>query len=72
VFISRVEPTSPAEKAGIMANDEILSINFTRIRDYTLDSITNMFKSQNGRTLLIEVARGEKIFLKLITLKRRL
>ncbi|MES2417652.1 MAG: aspartyl protease family protein [Bacteroidota bacterium] len=71
-FVSRVEPDSPAEKAGILANDEILSINFIRIKDYTLESITSLFKSQNGKTLLIEVARGEKISIKLITLKRRL
>lgn len=72
VFISRIEPASPAEKAGILADDEILSINFVKASNYSLDDVTGIFKSQNDRTLLIEVARGKKILVKLVTLKRRL
>ncbi len=71
-FVSRVEPASPAEKAGILANDEILSINFLRVSNYSLDDITNALKSENGKTILIEFVRNEKIYIKLITLKRRL
>lgn len=72
VFISRVEPASPAEKAGILANDEILSINFLGIANYTLDSIINLLKSEDGKTILIEFARKDKVSIKLLTLKRRL
>ena len=72
VFISRVEPSSPAEKAGILANDEILSINFLGIENYSFDSIINLLKSENGRTILIEFERNDKVYIKLLTLKRRL
>ena len=72
VFVSRVEPASPAEKAGILADDEILSINFKRISEYSIDHITDLLKSENGRTLLIEFSRQDKIYIKLLTLKRRL
>lgn len=72
VYISRVEPASPAEKAGIQANDEIISINFMEIRKYSFDGIVNLLKSENGRTILIEFVRNEKVYIKLLTLKRRL
>lgn len=72
VFISRIEPFSPAEKAGILADDEILSINFVKVSSYSLDDVAGILKSQHDRTLLIEVARGKKILVKLVTLKRRL
>ncbi len=71
-FISRVEPASPAEKAGILANDEILSINFSGVRNYTFDSIVNLLKSENGKTILVEFIRNDKVYIKLLTLKRRL
>ncbi|MCY1520985.1 hypothetical protein D9M68_557810 [compost metagenome] len=72
VFVSRVEPESPAEKAGIQAKDEILSINFLKVGDYTLDAITKLLKSENGKTVLIEFERNDKIYIKLLALKRRL
>ena len=72
VFISRVEPASPAEKAGILANDEILSINFASIGNYSLDDVINLLKSENGRTILIEFVRNGKVYIKLLVLKRRL
>jgi hypothetical protein len=72
VFISRVEPASPAEKAGILANDEILSINFMGVNNYSLDNIINLLKSENGRTVLIEFVRNGKVYIKLLALKRRL
>lgn len=72
VFISRIESGSPAEKAGFLVDDEILAINFINANTYSLDNIVGLLKSENGRTLLIEVARGNKILIKLITLKRRL
>lgn len=72
VFISRVEPASPAEKAGILANDEILSINFMAIDTYSFDSIINLLKSENGKNVLIEFMRDGKVYVKLLALKRRL
>ncbi|MBC7616291.1 MAG: aspartyl protease family protein [Pedobacter sp.] len=72
VFVSRIEPASPAEKAGILANDQILSINFLGITNYTFDSIINLLKSENGRTILVEFMRNDKVYIKLLTLKRRL
>ncbi|MEJ5993871.1 aspartyl protease family protein [Pedobacter sp. Du54] len=72
VLVSRVEPASPAERAGILPNDEILSINFLRTNEYTLDNITNLLKSENGKTILIEFSRNGRVYVKLLALKRRL
>lgn len=72
VFVSRVEPSSPAEKAGILADDEILSINFLGIKKYTFDSIINLLKEANGKTVLVEFVRNERVYIKLLVLKRRI
>jgi hypothetical protein len=70
-LLGRIEPDSPAEKAGFQERDELLSINFKRIEEYTLDQISNLFKSGNGRTVVVEVLRDNVIIVKLLRLKKR-
>ncbi|RZK21915.1 MAG: hypothetical protein EOO43_10260 [Flavobacterium sp.] len=43
-FIGRIEAGSPAAKAGIVENDELLSLNLKPIEQYSLDDISKFFK----------------------------
>ncbi|MFI5451501.1 aspartyl protease family protein [Pedobacter sp. UC225_61] len=70
-FISRLETDSPAEKGGLLVDDEITSINFKPIYSYSLDDISNLFKSNDGQAVLIEIWRKDRTIVKLIRLKRR-
>lgn len=70
--VSRVEPDSPAEKAGILADDEILSINFVTTEKYSIDDIEGLFKSYQDRKIVIEISRDKTRYIKLLTLKRRI
>lgn len=70
--IGRIEKDSPAEIAGLLANDVITAINFKAIETYTLDEIGNLFKSDNGKTVLVEIYRGNRTYIKLLKLKKRI
>jgi predicted aspartyl protease len=72
IFIGRIEKDSPAEKAGFMVHDEIMSLNLKLIQDYTLEEVSKLLKSQDGRTVLIEIVRDKKNIIKLLKLKRRI
>ncbi len=72
VFVSRIEKESPAEKAGIQVNDEIISINFSPIENYNIDKIGNLLKGENGRTVVIEFVRGTQHMIKLLRLVRKI
>lgn len=71
-FISRIEPGSPAEKAGFRVDDEILSINFESIQRYTLQKINQLLQKESQGQLIFEVGRDEDILFKMITLRRRI
>ncbi len=72
VIISRVEPGSPADEVGLEKDDEIMSINFKPTADMTLEQIDGIFKSQNDRSLLLEIFHDKKYDDVIITLKRRI
>lgn len=71
-FIGRIEPGSPADKIGIKEQDEIISLDFKDIQSYSLEQITNLFKSENEKTVIIEIVRDNKAIVKLLKLKRRI
>lgn len=56
LVITRIEPSSPAEKAGLVKGDEILAINFKPVSEIPLSEIDGMFKSRNGRNFVIDIA----------------
>lgn len=72
IIISRVEPGSAGDKIGLEKDDEIVSINFKKIADMTLEEVDNLFKSQNDRSLLLEVYHDKRYDNVIITLKRRI
>ncbi len=71
-FISRIEPGSPAEKAGFRVDDEILSINFESIQRYTLEKINQLLQKESQGQLIFGVGRDDDILFKMITLRRRI
>lgn len=72
VFIGRIEKGSPAEKAGFLEQDEIVSINLKYIEQFTLEEIGKVFKSGDGMAVLVEIVRNNKNIIKLLKLKRRI
>jgi hypothetical protein len=71
VIISRVEPGSAADELGLEKDDEILSINLKPVSKMTLEEIDALFKSQNDRSLLLEIYHDKKTDRVILTLKRR-
>ncbi len=74
IFISRVEPQSPAAAAGLQKDDEILSINFKPVDQMTMAEIDNIFRSREERSLLIDIMpnNSKKRERVIITLIRRI
>ncbi|MDP3467142.1 MAG: aspartyl protease family protein [Daejeonella sp.] len=59
LIITRVEPSSAAEQAGLMRGDEILAINFRAVSEMSLSEIDAMFRSRNGRSFVIDILSNE-------------
>ncbi len=72
LIVSRIEPQSPAELAGVKINDEIISINFKKADTYTLEEINNLFRNSEGQTVVLELYRKDGFTVKLLRLKRRI
>lgn len=72
VFIGRIEKGSPADKAGFLEQDEIVSINLKYIEQFTLEEVGKIFKSGDGMVVLVEIVRNNKNIIKLLKLKRRI
>lgn len=68
--ISRVDEGSAGADLGILPGDEILSVNFTRSSKLTLEEIIKIFCGEEGKTVFLEVARGEEITFKALKLKK--
>lgn len=71
-YISRIEPDSPAEKAGILVDDEIVSINFVPASSYKLNEINNLFKSADGKNIILTIFRNNELIIKVFRLKQRI
>ena len=72
IIVSRIEPGSPADEIGLEPGDEITAINFRPVAEMSLEQIDNLFRSRNGRNLLIEVFHDGKYDRVILTLKRRI
>jgi hypothetical protein len=74
ILISRVEPGSAGDEAGISANDEITSINFRSVSKMSMVEIDNIFRSRDNRNILVEVyhEKDKKYETVVLTLKRRI
>jgi hypothetical protein len=71
-IINRIDENSPATAAELLVGDEIIAINFKPTRLMTLDEITEILRSRNGRSVLLDVVRGQDLYKTVIELKRRI
>jgi len=72
LIISRVEPGSPADLAGLEKDDEIVSINFKPVYKMGVEDVDNLLKSRSERSLLLDIFHDKKYDRVIITLKRRI
>ncbi len=72
LIVGRVEPGSAADNVGIKKDDEIAFINFKPIGKMTIEQIDNLFRSKDGRNLLLEVYRNNNYMRVVLTLKKRI
>lgn len=71
-LINKIEPDSPADLVGLMEGDEIISLNFKKIDDYSLDEVGAVLKAKNGYSVILEIWRGKSSLIKLLKLKKRI
>ena len=58
-LVLRVMPDSPAAAGGIEINEELLSINFLPVSAFSLTQLSQLLRSQDGRTLLLLLRRPD-------------
>jgi hypothetical protein len=71
-FVNRIERGSPADDLGIKIGDQLLRINFNSTDKLSLDEIIKLLSSKNGRSLYLEMARNNEVYVSVLTLKRRI
>lgn len=60
--IDMVRADSPAQLAGLRRDDKILAVNGRTASAYTLEDITNLMKSEEGKEIIMKIERnGTKI-----------
>lgn len=68
--IASVRIDSEAEKSGIKVGDKIVKINNYSVYGYTIEKINNLLKSEEGKTIEIEVERKNKTYTYKFQLKK--
>lgn len=64
VVVASVFPDSPAEKAGIMPYDTIVSIDGTDIKGLSVSDVANLIKREKGAKVTVGVVRkGENMYI---------
>jgi hypothetical protein len=59
--ISQILERSPAEKAGLLINDEIISVNNSKVTDLTMNDLYKKFQLKDGKKIKLVVNRnGER------------
>ncbi|WP_165825401.1 aspartyl protease family protein [Pedobacter yonginense] len=71
-LIGEIDENSPAEKAGLCVRDEIIGVNFKPVDGYTLNDLTELFKSSNTRNVILEVFRDDRVFYVVVKLEKRI
>ncbi|PWS32767.1 aspartyl protease family protein [Pedobacter paludis] len=71
-LIGEIDENSPAERAGLCAKDEIIGVNFKPVDSYTLNDLTELFKSSNARNVIFEIYRDDRVFYVVVKLEKRI
>ncbi|QNF35451.1 aspartyl protease family protein [Adhaeribacter swui] len=71
-IVNFVEPDSPAEEAGIMAGDELVSVNMTEASAMSITKLDRLFHLKPGYNILLGLKRGDQRIYTVITLKRKI
>ncbi|WP_415326196.1 PDZ domain-containing protein [Chryseobacterium sp. MMS23-Vi53] len=58
--IAGVRKGSPADKAGLLKDDKLISINGKKTADMTLNKIMELMKSDEGKTINMQIERKNK------------
>lgn len=58
--IAGVRKDSPADKAGLKKDDKLISINGKKTVDMTMEKIMEMMKSEEGKTINMQIQRNNK------------
>ena len=69
-IVSFIRVDSPAYNADIRKGDKIISINNNKAHTFTLQNITNLFQSEDGKKIKMEVERDGKIIEVVFYLKK--
>lgn len=62
VLITKVTPISPAEEAGIEADDRIYAVEGETVESLGLDETKNRIRGEEGTEVTLTILRGEKKF----------
>lgn len=60
-YVNEVAENSPAQKAGIMAGDLILSLNGIKSSALSLDDFNHMFRNKPGKNIKLEILRKNQL-----------
>jgi len=71
-IIGEIDTDSPAAKAGLLPDDEIIGVNFKSINNYTLSELMELFKSKADRNIIFEIYRDNQTYFKLVHLEKRI
>lgn len=58
--VSNIRPNSPAEKAGLKIGDKITVIDNQNMQRMTIEKINKLLKSEEGKTITLEIERNKK------------
>lgn len=71
--VLRTEPGGPAAQAGLKAGDEIMSVNLIPAEFLSLNQLSRMLHSEDGRALLFVLRRADgELFTTTVRLKRQI
>lgn len=61
VIIVRPLKDNPAIKAGLLANDIVLSVNDQSVAGWSVDKVVSMIRGESGTTVKMQIQRGTEI-----------
>lgn len=67
IIVVDVIESSPAQKAGLKANDKIIKVNGESVKGYDLKKVADMVRGKAGSTVKLTLQRGDEILTKNVT-----